>query len=155
MTELWSGDKVAEYFGVSVSRARAILSKNRIERVTGYPAEAVRAIQRPGQGARTDLKENAMPGTQLYGWASYTMSSSLEATVLDYLGDYVEDYDVEGLSTAFRDAINELLEKNEIVLAGNDFYSRVYPEAEDSSDLIRQAVKDVDLGELAEKFDRS
>jgi hypothetical protein len=54
--ELWSVRQVAEYHGVSESRARGLLSENHIERVGGYPADAVMAIPRPGQGARTDLQ---------------------------------------------------------------------------------------------------
>lgn len=61
MTEaLWNVAQVAQHFEVSESRARAILAEHRIERVTGYPANAVQAIQRPGQGARTDLNEATM-----------------------------------------------------------------------------------------------
>lgn len=55
MVELWSVARVAEHFGVSESRARAILAEYTVKRVTGYPADAVRAISQPGQGARTDL----------------------------------------------------------------------------------------------------
>lgn len=60
MTELMSIRQVAEYFGengrpLSLSRAYALVSANRIKRVSGYPADEVKAIPRPGQGARTDL----------------------------------------------------------------------------------------------------
>lgn len=54
--ELWTTREVAEYLGVSESRARAILAEYGVERVSGYSADRVRAIQRPGQGARTDLE---------------------------------------------------------------------------------------------------
>lgn len=122
------------------------MEKMRIHTITGISRATIDRI----------LKENAMPGTQLFGWGSYDLGEmTLEDCVRVYLGDYVEDYDTEALSTAFRAAINELLAPNEIVLAGSDFYSRVYPAPENSSDLIRQAVKGVDLGKLAAKFDRS
>jgi hypothetical protein len=121
----------------------------------GNTSKMIRKLISEAVAARTK-KENAMPGTQLHGWGSYGLGQmTLEDCVTVYLGDFVEDYDTGALSTAFRDAINERLEKDEIVLAGSDFYSRVYPSAEDSGDLIRQAVKDVDLGELSAEFDRS
>lgn len=56
MTELMTVEQVAAYFGgVSLARARHILSDNGIRRVSGYPTDQVLAIPRPGQGARTDL----------------------------------------------------------------------------------------------------
>lgn len=65
MTELMTVEQVAEHFGgVSLARARHILSDNGIRRVTGYPTDQVTAIPRPGQGARTDLAhaEDCLPG---------------------------------------------------------------------------------------------
>lgn len=53
--ELWSVARVAEHFGVSESRARALLAEYAVKRVSGYPADEVTRIVRPGQGARTDL----------------------------------------------------------------------------------------------------
>lgn len=52
--ELWSIDEVANYLGCSASRARALLASRAISRISGYPAEQVRQIQRR-QGHRTDL----------------------------------------------------------------------------------------------------
>lgn len=52
--ELWSIDEVANYLGCSASRARALLASRAIPRISGYPAEQVRQIQRR-QGHRTDL----------------------------------------------------------------------------------------------------
>lgn len=52
--ELWTVEHAALHWGVSSSRARGILSTRRIRRVSGYPAEAVRAVMLR-QGARTDL----------------------------------------------------------------------------------------------------
>jgi len=60
MTELWSTADAANHWGVSESRARAILAKAGVSRITGYDACAVRNINRPGQGARIDLREPAM-----------------------------------------------------------------------------------------------
>lgn len=60
--ELWSIEQVAEYFGqegkpLSLARARHLVADNGIRRVCGYPADEVKAIPRPGQGARTDLDQ--------------------------------------------------------------------------------------------------
>lgn len=53
--ELWPITQVAEYWGVSQSRARAILADHGVTVQSGYPAAAVTAIPRPGAGFRTDL----------------------------------------------------------------------------------------------------
>jgi hypothetical protein len=52
--ELWTAAQAAEHWAVTPARARGILSKRRIGRVSGYPADDVRAVQRR-QGSRTDL----------------------------------------------------------------------------------------------------
>ncbi|WP_134080963.1 hypothetical protein [Mycobacteroides salmoniphilum] len=52
--ELWSIGEVANYLGCSESRARALLASRAIPRISGYPADQVRQIQRR-QGHRTDL----------------------------------------------------------------------------------------------------
>lgn len=51
---LWTIDRAAQYWGVSPSRARAIIADRQIGRVSGYPADEIQAVQRR-QGARTDL----------------------------------------------------------------------------------------------------
>lgn len=55
--ELWTVARIADYFQVSPKRAANLMAENGIGRVCGYPADQVRAIHRPGQGARVDLKE--------------------------------------------------------------------------------------------------
>lgn len=52
--ELWTPDQAAEYWGVSPSRARAILASRGIKRVSGYPAAKIKQVVLR-QGARTDL----------------------------------------------------------------------------------------------------
>lgn len=52
--ELWTIDEAARHWDVTTSRARGILSKRGIRRISGYPADDVRAVCRH-QGARTDL----------------------------------------------------------------------------------------------------
>jgi hypothetical protein len=51
---LWTVNQAAQHWDVSTSRARAILASRHIRRVSGYPADQVRAVQLR-QGARTDL----------------------------------------------------------------------------------------------------
>jgi hypothetical protein len=46
--ELWTIKDVAEYWGVSESRARAILAWNEVR--AGYDPETVRMIRRGGRG---------------------------------------------------------------------------------------------------------
>lgn len=53
--DLWTVERAARHWGVSASRARAILSNRHIGRVSGYPAQAIKAVTLR-QGARTDLK---------------------------------------------------------------------------------------------------
>ena len=60
MTELWSAERAAEYWQVSLSRARAILASRKIKRVSGYPADKIRAVTLR-QGARTDLARHDDP----------------------------------------------------------------------------------------------
>jgi hypothetical protein len=103
MSELWTAAQVAKHLGVSESRARHILRNNGIKRVYGYPADAVLAIQRPGQGARTDLKEKAMTTTTvtltgnlntdrlidgLYGWSGDTPMELADEFVEAALEEY-------------------------------------------------------------------
>ncbi|MGC5263926.1 hypothetical protein ACPXCO_23195 [Streptomyces cyaneofuscatus] len=54
--ELWTVAEAATYWGVTESRARAILAKRGIKRVSGYPADRIQAVELR-QGARTDLHE--------------------------------------------------------------------------------------------------
>ena len=51
---LWTVNQAAQHWEVSNSRARAILASRHIRRVSGYPADEVKAVQLR-QGARTDL----------------------------------------------------------------------------------------------------
>ncbi|MBF9135306.1 hypothetical protein I0C86_41385 [Plantactinospora sp. S1510] len=58
MTELWTVEQASKHWGVSVSRARAILANRKIKRVSGYPADQIKAVELR-QGARTDLAPSA------------------------------------------------------------------------------------------------
>ena len=58
--DLWTVERAARHWGVSVSRARGILSTRHIRRVTGYPAGAIRGVTLR-QGVRTDLNPLEAP----------------------------------------------------------------------------------------------
>jgi hypothetical protein len=55
---LWTVDQAAQYWGVSTSRARGILSGRHILRISGYPVDDIKAVTLR-QGARTDLQKAA------------------------------------------------------------------------------------------------
>jgi hypothetical protein len=121
------------------------VTKNRIHTITGISRATIDRI----------LKERTMTTTtQLHGYGHYTMTASVKDTVMDYVGEHADDFDIEGLTNAFRDAINAELDGSTIELHGDDFYAD-YPTPDDSEDRIRQAIGDADLGALAEEFDRS
>lgn len=52
--ELWSAAQAAQHWDVTPARARALLADRRIPRISGYPANDIRAVCRR-RGARTDL----------------------------------------------------------------------------------------------------
>ena len=91
--------------------------------------------------------------TEFGTWANHDSYVSVEDTVTTFLGDYVQDYDVDGLVSAFRAAINAALPQ-EISLLGDQFYGP-YPMPADASDVIDAAIASVDLGQLAAEYDRS
>lgn len=54
MSQLWTVDQAADYWGVTAARARAVLSSRHIERVSGYPRADILSVTLR-RGARTDL----------------------------------------------------------------------------------------------------
>ncbi|MEU7480567.1 hypothetical protein AB0A63_31630 [Lentzea sp. NPDC042327] len=90
--------------------------------------------------------------TQLLGWGGYTLRASVEDTVIDFVNEFADDYDLDGLAHGFRAAINERLGGTGISLRGNEF-SSTYPAREDAGELIQAAIEDVDLGALAAEHD--
>lgn len=90
--------------------------------------------------------------TQLFGYAYYTKTATPKDSVRDYLGDQEEAFDVDGLTVAYRDAINQALDGAGIVLRGSDFYSK-YPSPANATELIDEAIESVDLSDLAEDFE--
>jgi hypothetical protein len=98
-----------------------------------------------------------MTGTSLLSWGSYRLGSttSVEDYIGEFLGEFVTDYDTEALANAFRGSVNKALDDENIRLVGNDFVSTVYPAAEDSADLIYQAVNEIELATLAARFEKA
>lgn len=62
MTEYWTVGEVAGHLGITENAARGQLSRWGIKGAVRYPADDVRTAhaQRPGRGARTDIKEYAV-----------------------------------------------------------------------------------------------
>jgi hypothetical protein len=94
-----------------------------------------------------------MTGTQLHGYDHYTMTATPEDAVRDYLGDQEDSFDVEGLTNAYRHAINAALDGTGIALNGSVFYSN-YPAPDDATGLIKDAIESVDLADIAPEYDR-
>lgn len=98
-----------------------------------------------------------MTTTTEYGtWANHGDASSVrvEDSVAAFLNEFVDDYDFDNLVAAYRAAINEQLDETDISLHGDNFYGP-YPRIDDAAELIREAIESVDLGALAEKYDRA
>lgn len=90
-------------------------------------------------------------------------SANLATTVVESLGDYGDDYDVDALTAAYRDAINDALPA-EVTLAGDEFLGPAKPDADEwdgypTDDLgqldIKAIVDGVDFWEIAEKYETS
>lgn len=67
------------------------------------------------------------------------------------LGEYAHDYDADGLTDAYRDAINEQLESSGVSMHGDEFYG---PHPAVDVD-IAEAFKAVDFWALAAQYDGS
>ncbi len=136
--------KVIAFRDARVREARAAgLSKNRIHTLSGLCRATIDRI----------LERTT---TQLHDYATYAGGGAydLRDTVLNFLGDQADTFDVDGLTDAYRDAINAELEGSTIVLRGRTFYAN-YPAPDDATELIKDAIERADLGALLEKFDRS
>jgi hypothetical protein len=91
-----------------------------------------------------------------YGsFALHCPDASSTRSVHDYvaaaLTDYANDYDIDGLTDAYRDAVNKELEPTGVSLHGDDFYG---PHPKVDVDFAA-AFEAVDFWELAAKFERS
>lgn len=88
---------------------------------------------------------------------------TLEQSVFEALGDFADDYDLDALTAAYRDAINEALPAG-VSLCGDEFIgpyesqdweSAGYPVDEDNRLDIGAIVEGVDFWKLAESFDKT
>lgn len=79
MTELWSAEQAAAFWKVSVPRARAVLASRKIKRVSGYPADQVKAVTFR-QGARTDLTRQASRNSRATGQDNQGEAGEVDAS---------------------------------------------------------------------------
>ena len=93
-----------------------------------------------------------MATTTEYGSWTFGNNASLEDTVSESLGDFVEDYDFDALVREYRDAISAALPGG-VVLAGETFYGP-YPRAERYWDAITDAVHGVDFWAIAARHEK-
>lgn len=76
-----------------------------------------------------------------------------EESMADFLGEFIDDYDMPGLVTAYVAAINAAL-PNGVTLHGHLFFGPD-PKPHNARNLIEAAVFSVDFGALAQQFDQS
>jgi hypothetical protein len=93
--------------------------------------------------------------TQLGGFGDFGFGSADAPSdvIGNYCGEFIADFDTDGLTHAYVEAINTALNGTGISLHGREFYGP-YP-AYAAASLIREAVWGVDLDDLARQFDRS
>lgn len=92
---MWSSVQAAEHWGVTPARARALLADRRISRISGYPANDIRAVRRR-QGARTDLIASS-PALTLSNTAAAMAETSDDATRLRVFFEFCRGADEAGL----------------------------------------------------------
>jgi hypothetical protein len=103
-----------------------------------------------------------MTTTTSYGtWCNAVDTLSVEHTVIESLGSFGSDYDVDGLISAYRSAINAALPAS-VSLCGDEFIGPYYeadqhfdgyPLTVDGSLDIKAIVDGVDFWSLVEKYD--
>lgn len=81
-----------------------------------------------------------------------TSAATLHDYVENSLGDHAHEYDVTGLTDAYRDAINEQLEPTGVSMHGDEFYG---PHPVDTDVDIAAAFQAVDFWSLAAQHDGS
>ncbi|MFE5565964.1 hypothetical protein ACFQ68_13340 [Amycolatopsis japonica] len=94
-----------------------------------------------------------MTATTSYGtWVNHGGGEiDLRTNVIVSLGDFVGDYDIDGLVHAYRNAIIEQLPEG-VTMAGDEFYGP-YPRVDEVD--IPAAIEAVDFFRLAEQFDNT
>lgn len=105
-----------------------------------------------------------MTTTTRYGtWCNRVepSASEIKDTVVPYLGDFVDDYDVLGIVDEYRDAINAALPPD-VYLSGSEFVGPAdvrtfdgYPTNEDGYLDIKAIVDEIDLDEILSRHDRT
>lgn len=95
-----------------------------------------------------------MTTTTSYGtWVNHgDGETTIEDNVTVALGDFVDDYDVDSLTAAYRGAINRVLPDG-VSLHGNEFYGP-HPRA-DVDAAIKAAIGSVDFWAIAADYDRA
>lgn len=105
-----------------------------------------------------------MATTTSYGtWCNRieSLSLSVENTVADYLGDFVDDYDFDGVVAEYRGAINDAL-PDSVILSGNEFIGPYYDADQDFDGYptdeggfldLKAIVDGIDLDEIAARHD--
>ncbi|MGI5423044.1 hypothetical protein [Actinomadura luteofluorescens] len=135
------------------------LSKLRIHELTGIARTTIDRIL---------PKETTMAPRTNTSYGTWTnrverYSANLATTVVEALGDYGDDYDVDALTAAYRDAINDALPA-EVTLAGDEFLGPAKPDTDEwegypTDDLgqldIKAIVDGVDFWAIAEKYETS
>ncbi|MDI3315891.1 MAG: hypothetical protein QJR12_16925 [Mycobacterium sp.] len=97
-----------------------------------------------------------MTVTTEYGtWSNFAGlgCDRLEDSVAEFLNEFVGCYDFDGLVAAYREAINDALPEG-VALCGNIFYGP-YPRDYDAIEQIPEVIESIDLGRLAEKYDKT
>lgn len=92
---LWTVEQAAQRWEVSPSRARAILASRHIRRVSGYPANDVKAVQLR-QGARTDLHNEKLSAALNIGDVAAAMRAATEKVRLRMFFEFIRGADEAG-----------------------------------------------------------
>lgn len=134
-----------------VARGQAPAPARRVGNTPVWDEDVVRAWTRtrPGQGARTDLKQV----TTEYGSWNTTAGAGVDSvleSVAAALGEFAGDYDLDGIAEDYQNAINAALDGTGVSLHGREFYGP-YPHRDVD---IRGAVEGVDFWEIAARHER-
>ena len=111
---------------------------------------------RVGQIYRQYRKEKTMTpyGTFIGNVADPGGAGSMRDYITTALGDHADDYDIDAITSGYRDAINERLADQGITLAGDEFYGP-YPRPENAGETIADAIESVDFWEIVERHDKT
>ncbi len=105
-----------------------------------------------------------MATTTTYGtWARYTKQVSVAWGIENSLGAYADDFDLDALTSAYRDAINNALPDG-VTLNGDEFYGPYYatdqnwdgyPTTDDGDLDLKTIIDGIDLWAIAPKFEKT